>query len=166
MQLVLRAREGLGWIKIDHMAFRFTERRGLGNWGFIYLGTPFLIHNQRGGDDGGDGKKGVFPSETELRELCLEGGRVMHVTVTYNLGGRRRRRSPILRPQTEGVCLPPGCGLREINLPFHATSHPNRPPPPRMCPTPWPPRPRPSRCATLASSDIGREGGRGREGTD
>ena len=90
MQVALRAREGLGWIKIDHMAFRFTERRGLGNWGFIYLGTPFLIHNQRGGDDGGDGgdgKKGVFPSETELRELCLEGGRVMHVTVTFNLGG-------------------------------------------------------------------------------
>ena len=84
------------------MAFRFTERRGLGNWGFIYLGTPFLIHNQRGGDDGGDGKKGVFPSETELRELCLEGGRVMHVTVTYNLGGRREEEEPHIAPTNRG----------------------------------------------------------------
>ena len=49
-----------------------------GIWGFIYLGTDPVPHLGRGGGGGGDGKKGVFPSsstETELRELCLEGKR-------------------------------------------------------------------------------------------
>ena len=53
-----------------------------------YLFTePFFI----GGRQKEEAKKGVFPSAaTELRELCLsgwEGGRVMHVTVAFNLGG-------------------------------------------------------------------------------
>ena len=38
----------------------------------FYLTRDPVLHLERGG---GGGKKGVFPSETELRELCLEGGR-------------------------------------------------------------------------------------------
>ena len=88
-------------------------------WDFsIYLPRDPLPHLGVGRGSGVGGvamarEKGVFPlpsppTETELRELCLvEGGRVMHVTVTFNLGGRR---SPILRPQTCGLARLRGAG--------------------------------------------------------
>ena len=41
----------------------------------FYLTRDPVLHLERGGGGDGGGKKGVFPSETELRELCLEGGR-------------------------------------------------------------------------------------------